>query len=173
MYINMWSCHTCNQRPCTDRAYILWIGGGEGGGLCIGGYLWDSAWACLEKVGVALTHFRYIYVCVCMCVYVCFYKHVCMYVWAASVRFRYICMCVYVCVCIYSIHVCMYVWAASMHVIDICMCVCVCLSVYMYVWLYTHMKIPQITSQRIIKNRENRGGERSTSYLNKRMIKSS
>ena len=72
----------------------------------------------------SLVSLTYMYICVCLCVYVC----VCMYVCA--------CMCVHVCVCMY-VCVCMCV--------HVCVCILACVSVRMCVYYQLNKLTVSIT----------------------------
>ena len=72
------------------------------------------------------------YMCVCVCMYVRVCVCVCMYVYV------YVCMCVCMYVCM---HVCMYVYVCMYVRTRVCVCMYVCMCVYVYIYIYIYIYI--------------------------------
>jgi len=84
---------------------------------------------------------------VCMYVYIC--MCVCMYVFIMYVFIMYVCMyllCIYYVLCVYvCVHVCMYVcvYVCMYECVHVCMYVlmCVCMYIYIYICMYVYVRV--------------------------------
>ena len=130
--------------------------------LCICTYVYTCTYGCSGYVTLPITLYKMPVPGVAMCVYVCLYKYVCMYIWMSrishapshthvivSIRYSthmYICIHIYMCV-----YTCMYIWVsrishAPSHIhaivrirnstyMYVCIYIFVCEYMCMYIWM--------------------------------------
>ena len=84
------------------------------------------------------TAYVYIYMCVCVSIYMCVYLYIKIFVYTYMCLYIYICVYIYMCVCVHM-WICMYMYVYYMYVyicVYICEYVCICMYIicmYMYV----------------------------------------